>query len=183
MKPIRNDAILTDAPRTAKFAPPAKRSAREACASLLQRLGDCIDGEARPWDAWVQRHVENCPRCRRRLAGLGRVQAALLLVKTQAQGGGLLARANRCAIAALHHDIRALPATVALRNAQPRPSLVQRMSRHSHYVLQAAACLAVALLVRVDLASPLARFQHDARTAYQNHLAQQIDEDLRDGLS
>lgn len=180
MKPIHTVATLFG---IARPAPLANRSARRKCAPLLHRLDDSLAGKARPWDAWVRRHAESCPRCRRRLQGLGNLQTAMMLLKTQAQGPGLLARANRHAIAALHHDIRALPATQALRNAQPRPPLVQRLAAKSHYILQAAACLAVAMLLRVDLISPVAKFQHDARIAYQNHQAQQIDEDLRDGLS
>ncbi len=155
---------------------------RNPCRSLLAGLAAATAGAARPLEGWMQRHVDACPRCRARLDGAGRLQASLLMLRTQPHSESLLMQANRHAIAALHHDVRALPQTAALRIARPRPPLMLRLAGRMHHLAQAAACLAVLLLMRVDLASPLNKFHDDARANYQNHRAQQLDEDLRDGL-
>jgi len=60
-------------------------------------------------------HVTHCPRCQRRLAIVNRVEIAMMLMKTQPQDIGLLARANSKALDMLKHSLRNAPQSAALR--------------------------------------------------------------------
>jgi len=109
---------------------------------------------------------------------MGRVQLAMLLVKTKTHGADLLMRANRHAVAALSHELRALPAAERLRHASPRPALAVRISRYTQGISHAAACLAVLLLTRMGVLTGMEKFRDESVQAVQRHYARHLDPDI-----
>lgn len=183
-----------DSPMNAKGVPPVqnveKRKAtgetpvsHGQCGRLQQRLTeylvDRLDLPGR-----MRRHIEQCPRCRRRAITHARVGLALRLIRTQPHSMNLLLEANRRAIAMLQRGVRELPQAQSLRTKLPRAPWRIRLAAVAQAAASAATCLTVLLAARAGVLSSLTRLQEDGRhaaEAYCSRLDQAAGENLAPG--
>ena len=131
-----------------------------------------------PDAGWFQKHVAGCPRCRRRLASFQRVDLAFSLVKTQPHKLDLLMRANARAIAVLKHSLRAEPEAQKLKTKLPEPKLLEMCRGCGHSVVNAAACMAILLLMKTGVLSSMNRFHSTGEKTIKQYYAKRIGEDL-----
>ena len=117
---------------------------------------------------WVQNHIADCPRCRRRLAAVGRVNLALSAAKTEPHRTDLLMRANTQAIGVLKHSLR--------------PTLIERWGGYGHSLANLAACIVVLFLMKVGVFSSMDRFQTEGRKVVKQYYASQVGQDLADDI-
>ncbi len=160
----------------------AKISWKSEHRQIRRRLIEAIDDRIGGPGGWVERHVANCPRCRRRLGGLGRVRAAISLLKSQTHRSDLLTRANRRAVAMLKHEARRTTQGEAIRHALPRTKVWERIGRYTHSVASVAACLLIVLLMRMDILSSATRFHDQTQHAVRKHYARHLGEDIYNDL-
>ncbi|MCJ7728822.1 MAG: hypothetical protein MUO27_02935 [Sedimentisphaerales bacterium] len=127
---------------------------------------------------WVRSHITNCPRCQRRLAHLGKVELAISLLKSQPHSLDLLMRANTQAIGVLKHCLRTTTKAEQLRNARPDLSIIERCSRYKQSFANAAACIAIAVLMKSSTFSSAQTFETKGRKAVEHYYASQAGEDI-----
>ena len=125
--------------------------------------------------ARLQRHVEQCPRCRRRVGQHARVGLAMRMVKSQTHPMALLLQANRRTMAYLQRSVRELPAARKLQTQLPRASLRARLANLTQSTLSAAACLLLLLAVRTSILSSVDRVEQGSQQAVK-HLQSYLDE-------
>ena len=119
--------------------------------AISSRIGFDVD--------WVQNHIANCPRCQRRFASIGKVNLALSIVRAQPHNLDLLMRANAQAIGVLKHSLRSLPKAQRLKAMLPEPKLLERWGKYAHSAVNAAACIAILLLMKIGIFSSMDKFQ------------------------
>jgi hypothetical protein len=158
------------------------REMENDCRSMRQRLLAILGRGIGPQAGWIQRHVESCPRCRKRLAAWGKVELALSIIKSQPHGIDLLSKANACTVRMLKHSLREAPKARALEEARPEPSFLQRSARYRYRVTNAAACVAILVLTRSGLFSSVNRATADGEKFMKQYYAaragQEIAEDV-----
>jgi len=144
------------------------------CGRMRQWLTDfAVDRIDLP--AWMRRHIDQCPNCRRRTMRYARAGVALRLVRTQPHPMGLLLEANRRTITMLRRDVRELPQADALRTRLPRASWACRLSSITQSLTAAATCLLVLLAVRVGILSSITK-AHDAGQQAMEQYCRMIDD-------
>ena len=131
---------------------------------------------------WLQGHIVNCPRCRRRLVSCGKVNLALSFMKTQPHSLDLLMRANTQAIGVLKHSLRRAPKARKLRVILPEPKLLERCSKYGHSVLNMTACITILLLMKVGVFSSMDKFHTQGQKVYKQYYTNQVGEDLADEI-
>jgi len=131
---------------------------------------------------WVQKHIADCPRCRRRLAAVGKVNLALSAAKTEPHRTDLLMRANTQAIGVLKHSLRGAPKASKLKKALPRPTLLEQWGGYAHSLANLAACIVVLFLMKVGVFSSMDRFQTEGRKVVKQYYASQVGQDLADDI-
>lgn len=129
---------------------------------------------------WVQNHIANCPRCRRRFVNVGKVNLALSAMKSQPHKLDLLMRANTQAIGVLKHSLRRAPKAQKLRVMLPEPKLFERCSKYTHSAANVAACIAILLLMKIGIFSSMDKFQAQGQKVVEQYYASQVGEDLAD---
>ena len=127
---------------------------------------------------WVQQHVASCPRCRLRLASVGRVSLALSAMKAEPHRSDLLMRANAQAIDVLKHSLRLAPEAGKLKTMLPRPGLLEKCGVYGHSVANLAACVVILFLMKVGVFSSMGKFQTEGREVVKNYYASQAGQDL-----
>jgi hypothetical protein len=127
---------------------------------------------------WVQNHVANCPRCQRRIMNLGKVELAISLLKSQPHRLDLLMRANTQAIGVLKHSLRTTTKAEHLRNVRPEPGIFEKCSRYKRSFANAAACIAIAVLMKSGTFSSGQAFENKGRKAVEHYYASQAGEDI-----
>ena len=147
-----------------------------ACKSVRVWLSTLLGSKLSVNADWVQRHVANCPRCQRRLAGFGRVDLAIELLKAQPQRLDLLMRANAQAIGILKHQLRHAPQAIKLRQAVVDISLWQRITRYAGAGVNVAACLSILLLMRVGIFGAISTFEQKSEAAVNSYYAEKFNE-------
>ena len=152
------------------------------CKQIRQRLFDAVAKKLSVNADWLQRHIANCPRCQQRLASTGRVDVAMLLIKSQTHKFDLLARANTQAISVLKHSLRDNPEAEKLRNKLPTPSLSEKYGKYLKPVANYAACIAVVFLMKANIFSSISKYQKGGekvyRQYYTKHLGNEMAEDI-----
>jgi hypothetical protein len=138
--------------------------------SMRRRLG----GEA----GWVQDHILNCPRCRRRLVSWGKVNLALSFMKASPHSLDLLMRANGQAIRTLKHSLRDEPKAQKLKAILPEPTLVERCGRYGQSLGNLAACVTILLLMKIGVFSSMDTFQTEGQKVMRQYYAKQVGKDL-----
>jgi len=122
----------------------------------------------------LHNHIANCPRCQRRLSGYSQVSLGLTLIKSQPHQPDLLSRANCLAVKYLKRSLRDTPKANILKQAKPRPTWLERCSRYTHSIGNAAACFAILLLLRAGIFSSMGQLQNKGTNAvnqyYRHHL-------------
>lgn len=126
----------------------------------------------------LHEHIATCPRCRKRLVGIGRVELALQLLQTQPHSLTLLQQANLRALHMLRHRERFSQKADMLRQARPQPNWTQRNTKRLEKLLSMAACLMVIFLMKVGVFSSLRQIREDGQTAMRNYYARNLDEEM-----
>ena len=149
---------------------------RRIRAWLYEAISSRFDVDAH----WVQNHIENCPRCRRRLALAGKVNLALSVVKSQPHKLDLLMRANTQTIGVLKHSLRGAPKARKLRTMLPEPKLMERWGKYRCTAANLAACIAVLFLMKIGVFSTMNEFQTQGRKVIRQYYNGQVGKDLAD---
>ena len=148
------------------------------CRRIRTSLYSAASKRFGPDAGWFQRHVAGCPRCRRRLAASRKVDLAFSLVKTQPHKLDLMARANARAIAVLKHSLRAEPEVSNLKTKLPEPKLPEIFRGCGRSVANAAACVAILLLMKTGVLSSMNQFHSTGQKGMEQYYARRIGEDL-----
>ena len=156
----------------------AKTRTDNKCRRIRTLLYTAASKRLGPDADWFQNHVAGCPRCQRRLAASHKVDLALSLVKNQPHNLDLLARANSRAIAVLKHSLRAEPEADNLKRKLPEPKLREMFRRSGRSVANAAACVAILLLMKIGVLSSMDQFHSTGCKGIRQYYAQRIGEDL-----
>jgi hypothetical protein len=131
---------------------------------------------------WVQNHIATCPRCQRRFAGFGKVMLAFSVIKAQPHNLDLLMRANTQAIGVLKHGLRNAPRAAKLRKMLPEPKILERCGKYERPFVNAAACIAVLVLMKIGVFSSMAglqtRGQQVVKHYYAGHLGNDSAEEI-----
>ena len=144
------------------------QSSPNKCKRIRTWLYDAANRKFGPEANWVQSHIAGCPKCRRRLAAVGRVTLALSAMKAQPHRTDLLMRANAQAIGVLKHNLRRAQKARKLETVLPRPGLFERLGKYGHSVANVAACFVILLLMKVGVFSSVDKFiQLLGRVPYQ----------------
>ena len=155
---------------------------RNLCRKLRRRLEASLSRSLGPDAPWVQRHVAHCPRCRKRLADLGRVDWALRIIKSQPHSLDLLKRANSCAVRMLNHKLRDGARQRRLDEAGPEPALIERCRKYENVAVNVAACIAILFLTKAGLFSSFAKARTEGHQAMKQYYATQAGQDLADEI-
>jgi anti-sigma factor RsiW len=150
---------------------------KNPCRALRYRLAEAVRSRLFEETDWISRHIAHCPRCCRRLAGFSRVQLAFMLLKSQPHGLGLLREANHRALGMLKHSLREAPKADTLRQAQPEPKWHQRCVRYTRSIGNAAACLAILMLMKAGIFSSMEKFQDEGQKAVQQYYRHHLGKD------
>lgn len=156
---------------------------KNSCKTWKERLISAVLQERRRdrISHWLMDHAAECPHCRRRLKGVGRMELAMMMLKNQPHRMDLLTRANIQTIGMLKHDARECSHAEHLRHLFPQPTFWSRMGRFSHSVQAAAACLLVMVLLRMGIFHSMESARDEGRQAMRNYYARNLDEQtLRD---
>jgi len=151
---------------------------RRIRAWLYKAIGSRFSADAQ----WVQKHIANCPRCQRRLASVGKVNLALSIIKSQPHNLDLLMRANAQAIGVLKHSLREAPKAKKLKATRPEPKLLERWRKYAHPSVNAAACIAILLLMKIGVFSSMDKFQTEGQKIVKQYYASHVGQDLADEL-
>lgn len=131
---------------------------------------------------WIHDHVANCPRCQRRLVAIGKVDLALSAVKSQPHSLDLLKRANAQAIDTLKHSLREAPKTDVLKQALPKPRLLEKLTACGSSLTNLAACVVVLCLMKVGVFSSMDSFQTQGDEFVRQYYTQRAGQDLADDM-
>ncbi len=148
------------------------------CRRIRTWLYEAINSRLGLEASWVQQHLANCPRCRQRLAAVGKVSLALSAMKAEPHRTDLLMRANAQAIGVLKHSLRQAPEARKLEKMLPRPGLVETFGKYGHSVANLAACAVILFLMKVGVFSSMGKFQTEGREVVKNYYASQAGQDL-----
>ena len=152
------------------------------CRTIRARLYDAVTSRFGLNADWAQNHIANCPRCQRRLASAGRVNLAISIITSQPHNLDLLMRANAKTIKVLKHSLRYCPKAQKLKKILPEPKLFEKCGKYKHSLANAAACIAILLLMKTGVFSSMAKFQSESQKVVKQYYASQIGEELTDEI-
>jgi anti-sigma factor RsiW len=147
------------------------RQRRKARGGLFASIKDKLSLQLRD-------HIASCPRCRQRIAKLGRVELALQMMLSQPHSLTLLQEANEAALKMLRRQERLSPKADALRQTTPQPDWTARHTKRLEKLLGVAACLMVICLIKVGVFSSLKDIHDDSQTAMHNYYARNLDPEM-----
>ena len=159
-----------------------KRRSPNQCKRIRNWLYSTLDRHVNPESGWLQDHIANCPRCRKRFISCSKVNLALSFIKSQPQNLALLKHANEQAIGVLKHSLREAPRACELKKEQPEPKLLERLSRHLQPVGNLAACATILLLMKTGIFSSMDGFQTRGQKVIRQYYTNQIGEDLAEEI-
>jgi hypothetical protein len=87
-------------------------------------------------------------------------------------------RANTQAIGVLHRSLRTAPKAELLRNARPEPSIFERCSKYKHSLANAAACIAIAILMKNSVFYSAKTFEAEGQKAVEHYYTSRAGEDI-----
>jgi len=152
------------------------------CKRFRNRLYSVLSRHINPEAPWLQKHIANCPRCRRRLIAFSKVDLALSFIKSQPLSLDLLMRANEQAIGVLKHSLRQVPKADKLKHMKPEPKLVQRLYKHLQPVGNMAACVAILIMMKVGIFSSINSVQTRGQKAIRQYYTNRLGEDLTEEI-
>ena len=156
----------------------ARMIARNSCRRIRDWLYSVASRHLDPGAEWLQNHISNCPRCRKRFAAYCKVNLALSLLKSQPHRFDLLMCDNLQAIGVLKHSLREAPKADKLRVAKPEPKLVEKCGRYGHSTANLAACVAVIFLMKIGVFSSMDKFQSRGQSLMKQYYSNHAGEDL-----
>jgi len=148
------------------------------CSNIRYRLFKNISSKISLKADWVHTHIVNCPKCRKRLASVGKVDLALSIIKSQPHNLDLLMRANQKAVGVLKHSLRNSPGAQKLKKLLPEPKLLEKCGKYKSSLANTAACIAILLLMKTGIFSSMESFQSKGQKVMKNYYASRIGEDL-----
>ena len=131
---------------------------------------------------WIQNHIDNCPKCQRRIASMGKIKLAFMLLKSQSHNLDLLMRANTQAIGVLKHGLRYSSKAEKLRIRLPEPKFLERCSKYKNSIANVAACIAILFLMKTGIFYSINKTQDQGQKIVKQYYANQIGDDLADEL-
>ena len=156
----------------------AGSGSKKRCSELRARLSKWVGAPLRVQAGWIENHMASCPRCQRRLAALGRVSAALSVLKNQPHSLELLQRANAQAIGRLKNSVREVPRAQSLRRALPQLTLWEKWHCYLQPAANLAACFTILLLMKIGVFSSMETLQKEGQKVVREHYHQSLGEDL-----
>ncbi|MBC8481289.1 MAG: hypothetical protein H8D47_01315 [Planctomycetes bacterium] len=159
-----------------------KNNTNNKCTSVRKWLFKAVSKHAGFDAEWIQNHVASCPRCQRRLAAAGRVDAAFSLIKSQPHNLDLLMRANEQAVNVLKHSLRYSAKADKLKCALPKPKISERCLKYRNSALNAAACLAILFLMKTGVFSSMDKFQSEGQKVIKNYYASRVGQEMADDI-
>ena len=137
--------------------------------SILGRIG--VD------KGWLAEHIANCPKCQSRIAGIGKVDLAMSLVKSQTHKMDLLMRANAQTLKMLKHSLRDCPKADKLRATYSQPNWIIRNHRYISSITSTAACFAILLLLKCGIFTSMETSQRQGQETVKQYYAKHLDQD------
>lgn len=131
---------------------------------------------------WIHEHVVNCPRCQKRFIAIGKVNIALSALKSQPHSLDLLKRANAQAVGSLKHSLRQAPKADVLRDALPKPRLMEKLSACRYSLTNLAACVVVLCLMKAGVFSSMDGLQTQGHQMVRQYYTERAGEDLADEM-
>lgn len=116
------------------------------------------------------------------MSQIGRVDLAFTLIKSQAHKLDLFKRANAQAIGVLKHSLRDAPKAIKLKDVQPEPVISRNQIRFISAVVNAAACVAIIVLLKVGVFSSMDNFHEQGKDAVQQYYAKHLGDEFADDL-
>ncbi len=159
-----------------------KLKIKNTCRQIRHRLLDALGRKLSFNAEWLGNHIANCPRCRQRIARLGKINLALSLLKAQPHSLNLLMNANTKAINVLKHSLRNTPKADKLRTARPEPNWFQRKSKLVHSILNVAACIMVVLLAKTGAYASMTNLQKEGGEFVEEYYAKHLGDDYADEI-
>lgn len=156
----------------------ARMIKKNRCKRIRGWLYSVVSRQFDPGAEWLQNHIANCPRCRRRFAAYCKVNLALSLLKSQPHRFDLLMCANLQAINVLKHSLREAPKARELKAATPEPKLVERCGKYGYSTANLAACVAVLFLMKIGVFSSMDKFQTQGQRVMKQYYSSQVGDDL-----
>ena len=148
------------------------------CRTIRGRLYEVLANRISVNCNWVQEHIAGCPKCRRRLASLGRVTLAFSVLRSHRHNVDLLMRANAQAIGVLGRSLRDCAKANKLKKALPQPTLLEKAGKYRSPAVNAAACLAILVLMKTGVFSSFDKFQSEGQKLVQGYYTSRAGEDL-----
>jgi hypothetical protein len=173
---VGNNAMITNI--KILFRNRSQKNSHNKCRQIRSWLTKALSKSFNVDAEWVQRHVMHCPRCQRRLAGIGKVKLALSMAKSQPHQLDLLMRANTQAIGMLKHSLQKMSKAEKLRTVLPEPKLPERYSKYIRPVTNLAACTVILFLMKVGIFSSANSFQSHGQKALQQYYVSHVGEDV-----
>ncbi len=87
-------------------------------------------------------------------------------------------RANAQAIGVLKHSLRKAPKAQKLKAMVPEPKLFERCGKYKRSLANAAACIAILLLMKVGVFSSMDKFQSEGQKVVKQYYASHVGDDL-----
>jgi hypothetical protein len=155
---------------------------KKFCKRIAGRFYQAINSRFGLEAGWVQKHISQCPRCQERLASLGRVNLAFSLLRSQPHRADLMMLANSRAISVLKHSLRYSLKAKKLKKLKPEPKMLDKISRYQSPVVNAAACIAILLLMKVGFLNSAEKVQNEGRSILKGYYARQVGQDMADEI-
>jgi len=172
----------TNVYKETSFASGTQSPGPNKCRQIRSRLLRLVGSSLRLDAGWAQKHIADCPRCQLRIIGVGKVEMALSLVKSQRHHLDLLMRANVQAVGVLKHSLREAPKAERLKQALPEPTLSEGLSKYKHSAANVAACFAILVLMKIGVFSSMDKFQSRGQEVFRQYYAMYIGQDLADEI-
>lgn len=158
------------------------RKKENKCKRLRTGLARLLARHISPEKGWMASHIANCPRCQQRMSRIGRVDLAFMLIKSQVHKLDLFKRANSQAIGVLKHSLRDAPKAVKLKDFQPEPVISRNQIRYISAIVNAAACIAIIVLLKVGVFSSMDNYHEQGKEAVQHYYAKHLGDELADDI-
>ncbi|MCF7954895.1 MAG: hypothetical protein K9M75_03740 [Phycisphaerae bacterium] len=152
------------------------------CRQIRDDMQKSILGRIGADKGWLAEHIANCPKCQSRIAGIGKVDLALSLVKSQPHKIDLLMRANAQALKMLKHSLRDCPKADKLRATCSRPNWIIRNHGIISSITSTAACFAILLLLKCGIFTSMETSQKQGKQAVKHYYAKHLDQDTMNDI-
>lgn len=106
----------------------------------------------------------------------------MMMVRTQQQDIGLLAKANHKALNTLKHSLRNAPKSLVLRTAKADTSRFEKIRPGLERILNIAACVFVVVMIKTGVSNSLLNYKRQGEDVIHNYYARNLDSQTFDEL-